>query len=740
MKKQKSKKFVRKLFKFTSIMFVLFIAGFIINFFATTYNTKLSSDDLTKAYSTPSFLLLDSDKNKIESASTNSSAVEFDSIPNHTINAFLTSEDRNFYSHHGIDYKRVIGAIYNNIKTRSLSQGGSTISQQLIKNTHLSSEKTIDRKLKEFKLTKELEKKYSKNKILELYLNTIYFGNGCYGISEACNFYFNKDVKNISLAESAMLAGIISSPSYNEPIKYYEKANKRKNIILSNMKKLGKITNEEYESAVSENITVAKHNSKKSVTSQYTKSVISEAAKILKLTENQIRNKNLIIETNLNNTLNQELETLVNNSSFTPENDNNILPVVQCIVIDNNSRNVIAYANNSKTNLENLKRQPGSVIKPILVYAPAFESGKIVPSSFILDEQTSFGEYTPKNHNNKYNGWTTIRESISKSLNIPAVKTLSYVGLDNAKTFAKKIGINFTKEDNHLALALGGFSEGETIKSIADAYSAFACKGNYCESKFITKISDINKRTLYERNLNQTSCMKEETAYMVTDTLKSAVKNGTAKKLNFDNFEIASKTGTTNNNLDAWNACYTTNHTIVTWIGNLNNEKLNSSINGSTYPTLISREVAKILYKDNTPQNFQVPDGIIKANLDEEKSKQNMLELDKDQTINKEKEEIFTKDNLPKINKNENIIIKATIINEFNNNPKIKIYSKNAENLTIYKEINNKSAVFKEFFSPDENIEIEDKDANSGELITYKIQAKTGSQTTTTKDLKIKCF
>ena len=454
----------------------------------------------------------------------------------------------------------------------------------------------------------------------------------------------------------------------------------------------------------------------------------------------QIRNKNLIIETNLNNTLNQELETLVNNLSFTPENENNILPAVQCIVIDNNSRNVIAYANNSKTNLEKLKRQPGSVIKPILVYAPAFESGKIVPSSFILDEQTSFGEYTPRNHNNKYNGWTTIREAISKSLNIPAVKTLSYVGLDNAITFAKKLGIKFTKEDNHLALALGGFSEGETIKSIADAYSTFACKGNYCESKFITKISDINNRTLYQRDLNQISCMKEETAYMITDTLKSAVNNGTAKKLNFNNFEIASKTGTTNNNIDAWNACYTTDHTIVTWIGNLNNEKLNSTINGSTYPTLIAREIVKILYKDNTPENFQVPEGIIKANLDEEKSKQNKIELDIDQTIKKESEEIFTKENLPKFNKDENIIIKASIINELNNNPKIKIYSKNAKYITIFKEINNKTAIFKEFTSPDQNIEIEDEDTNSGELITYKIQAKSGDKTATTNDLKIKIF
>jgi len=284
-KKNRKRKFIKKTIKFLFTLTLFFLVGLISTFFIVTHNTTLDSSKLSLASTLPVFAVYSSNgTNIIKENSFSSKTVSIDLLSKHTIDAFLTSEDRTFYSHRGIDYKRIAGALYNNIKSKKIKQGGSTISQQLIKNTHLSSEKTLTRKLKEIKLTKILEKNYSKNKILEIYLNTIYFGNGCYGIEDASNFYFNKSAKDLSVAESAMLAGIISSPTYNEPTNHFEKATQKKNLILSNMNKLGKISNEKYNLAKQENIIIHGEKDETSTSNQYIKSVISEASKILKIT------------------------------------------------------------------------------------------------------------------------------------------------------------------------------------------------------------------------------------------------------------------------------------------------------------------------------------------------------------------------------------------------------------------------------------------------------------------------
>ena len=449
--------------------------------------------------------------------------------------------------------------------------------------------------MKEFKLTKQLEKNYSKNQIIELYLNTIYFGNGNYGIEEASQSYFGKSAKNLSIAESAMLAGIISAPSYNEPVSHHATAEKKKNIILKNMQKLGKINEIQYKNAKNEQI-VIKNNNNTSI-NQFIKSVISNASKILNISENQIRNKDIKIVTSLDKKLDSFLNKLVCNKSFSPINETGTTPIVESIIINNKTHQVISYATNQSHNIEGMRRQPGSSIKPILVYAPAFETNKASLNSQILDEKISFGDYCPKNSNDKYLGWTTIQTAIEKSLNIPAIKTLSYVGTTNALNFAKNLGIKFDEKDNHLAIALGGMTHGTTLKELADAYSTFSNEGNFSESGFITKIIDNKSRVIYNYNPKHKRVMSKNTASTITEALIGTVKHGTAKKLKIDGIEIASKTGTTNQNKEAWNICYTPQYTIATLICNFNHSALNSDVNGSTYPTLINREIIKELYK-----------------------------------------------------------------------------------------------------------------------------------------------
>lgn len=737
MKKQKKKKFSKFLFKFTTLVIIFFTFGLSLNYLATTNNTNLSNIKLTKAISSPTITIIDDNNNVIDLKTFKTNTIKFNELNQNTIDAFITSEDRTFFSHKGIDYKRLAGALFSNIKSGKLKQGGSTISQQLIKNTHLSSEKTLSRKMKEFKLTKQLEKNYNKNEIFELYLNTIYFGNGCYGISNATNYYFSKNVSELTLAESAMLAGIISSPSYNEPINHFEKANSKKELILKNMQKLDKITQNEYKNAINQEIIIKKHT--KNSDDQFFKSTLSEATKILNLNENQLINKDYKIYTNLNNHLNNFAQNIVNNPTFSPQNDDNTIPIVQTIIIDNNTNNVIAYVSNKNYNTENIRRQPGSLVKPILVYAPAFEYNKITPSSFVLDEEISFGSYTPKNSNNKYNGWTTIRNAITKSLNIPAIKTLSYVGIDKAINFASNLGIQFDEKDNHLAIALGGLTNGTTIKELADAYTAFPNDGMFTNSNFITKIVDNKNRIIYEKKNYKKQVMSEETAYMITDTLIDTVKNGTAKKLNLDNIQIASKTGTTNDNKEAWNACYTKDHTIVTFIGNYDHSML-KNINGSSYPTIINREILKELYKNKKPSEFNIPDGIIKANLESQDLENIKTNLSVDQKNSSLNEEIFTKSTLPEFNHDEKITIKFNIKNEQNKSPIIKINSKNVNKLTIFKEFNNKIAIFKEFTNPQSYIEFNDPETQKDNIYSYYITAENNSSTITTDKIKIKTF
>ena len=487
---KKIKKVFKILFITFSIIFIVLVVSGASYYHIVTYSVSLNTSKIESSKSS-SLKIYDINKNLILSDS--EKHISINELSTHTKNAFISAEDKRFFSHKGIDYIRIGGALVSNLKSKSFSEGASTISQQLIKNTLLSTEKTINRKLKEFKLARELEKQYSKNEILEFYLNNIYFGNGNYGIENASNYYFGKSASKLTLAESALLAGTINAPSIYNIQNNTDKALKRRDLILKLMKNQNKISDEELKNALTESVTL--NNSKTQNTNQIFKEIIEESCNILNIDENELKNTNLEIYTNFDiNFTNSIDSTIENNYPEISKYD------ISGLIIDNKSKSVLSTFGNTK--LINNKQQPGSIIKPILVYAPAFENNIISSETKLLDEEINISGYSPKNADNKYHGYVSAKECLKNSYNIPAVKLLNEIGIQNAINFAKKLNLTFSEKDNHLALSLGGFHEGTTLKQLADAYSTFATSGNFSESKYITKIAKNNK-TIYNKEIDK---------------------------------------------------------------------------------------------------------------------------------------------------------------------------------------------------------------------------------------------
>ena len=627
------KKFVKISFVCFAVFFALisiFVGGLFVYINFSTTNVKFDSEMLMAQNNTID--IFDDFGNKINSQTGKKARIKIEELPQYVPDAFVSIEDKDFYKHHGLNYKRIAKAFANNIKSHSMKEGASTISQQLIKNTHLSNEKTIKRKLNEMALAKKLEKTFSKDEILEIYLNVIYFGSGAKGLENASQAYFGKNATDLTLAESATLAGLIKSPKTYSPMFNKQKCLTRRNLVLSEMLKDKKISAEQYKNAINSDIILVE----KSINQNknfYEEATILEAQKILDLTENQIALSGYKIFTYQQNADQKALQNAVTNKVFYAKNSFGNTADGAGIIIDNKSGGVTAFAGNTIFDICSMRRSPGSAIKPVLVYALALETGKISPDSMILDEKKSFGEYHPQNVGNTYYGWISATKSIEKSLNIPAIKILQANGIQNSKKFAEKCGILFNQNDNNFAVALGGMTDGTTILELANSYLPFANCGNFIKAKFIKKICDKNGKIIYQNNENQTKVMSAETAYLMTDMLKSSVKHGTSARLKDLPFEIAGKTGTvgvknTNYNTDVWSVAYTPQKTSCIWLGDSEMTKdkyLEGSNNGGTFATSMLKNVFENIDIDKK-QIFAKPNGIVECDLD-------LIALEKDHTM-----------------------------------------------------------------------------------------------------------
>ena len=561
----------------------------------------------------------------------NRTKISIDDIPIHVRNAFIAAEDTRFYKHKGIDIIRIGGSIIANIKAGRYVQGFSTISQQLIKNSHLTNEKTLNRKFQEMYLAVKLEQQYTKNEILEMYLNFVYFGNGAYGIEAAAQSYFDKTTGELTIAESALIAGILKAPGNYAPHINLEKSITRRNLIISEMLKYNLISNEQAAEAKAEIPDLKISRPANTQFNQYIDAALQEATVLLGLSYEDMTSSGFKIYTALNSALQSKAQSILSNPEFFPPNADDGEKVQCAGVILNSKTSAIVtmiggrdYVNRGLNRATSSKRQPGSAIKPILVYAPAVDRFGYNGATLLLDEQTDFNGYMPKNYNNKYNGWVSMRYALAKSLNVPAVRTLHDIGVESAVSFAQNAGIKFDATDNNLSLALGGFKYGVTTLELAASYAPLANGGKYNKPYYIERIEDSYGNIVYENKNSSTQIMAPSTAFIVTDILKSAVNWGTVKNAAVDNVAIAGKTGTVsyNNGVgvnDAWTCVYTTDYVCALWIGFDKGDAshfMPSNSTGGNYPAKIAHEIFSFAYAGRSANDFTKTDDVELVGLD----------------------------------------------------------------------------------------------------------------------------
>ncbi len=503
-----------------------------------------------------------------------------DEIPEVVEKAVIATEDSRFYDHMGIDFRRILAAIYANITEGYGAEGASTITQQVVKNAFLSQKKTLERKVQEQWLALKLEQKYSKNEILTMYLNKIYYANDAYGIAKAADLYFNKNLSELTLPEAALLAGIPQRPAAYDPFDNPDLAQERKNIVLDLMVQHEKITEEEAEKAkeVKVESLVAKEQDSNIPYDSFLEQAIKEVKQ--KVDDVNIYEDGVKVYTTLDPKAQKRAEELLGENSPLPFPDEKF--ETGLAVLDTKSgairaigggrnKDKVGASLNYATQLRG--RQPGSTFKPIVDYGPAIEHLQWSTYHLLKDEPYKY--QTPphddvNNWDGDYLGTMTMRRALALSRNVPAAKTLAEVGLERSRKFAEGLGIDFESETMHESNAIGGAKTGVTPLQLAASYSAFGNEGVYNEPYAVRRVEFQGSRSTVEFKNESHVAMKDYTAYMISDMLKDVVEWGTGTTAKVPGVPVAGKTGTTNNEHgtpDSWFTGYTTNYTISVWSG-----------------------------------------------------------------------------------------------------------------------------------------------------------------------------
>lgn len=549
--------------------------------------------------------------------------IDIQSLPSHVTYAFIAAEDARFYAHPGVDVIRIFGAAWADLKAGSYVQGASTISQQLIKLSHLTAEKTMSRKLEEAVLAYRMEQIYSKDEILEMYLNYVYFGGGYYGIETAAQGYFGVPARALTTAQAAMLAGILKSPSAYAPHLDLEASIRRRDMVLGLMEEYGFISAEVCAEARAEKPHIL-HGTANYRRGYYVDAAFLEAARVLGLSTDELLTGGYRVYTAMDTALQARCEAAMEKEALFPAADVQAAVVVQhagsgfVAALVGGRGESAAFSLNRATDI---RRQPGSLIKPVLCYAPALEHGGYTAATMLLDEQTTFGDYTPGNFGAKYYGWVTLRQAATKSLNVPAVRLLSELGVENAKAFAAKMGIVFDETDSSLTLALGGFTYGVSPMMMAGAYNCFASGGVYHTPCLVRAITDAEGTPLYDAATAGERVMREQNAYILNSMLQSVVREGTGRRLGELEMALAGKTGTvgeSEENRDAWMAAYNPEYTAVVWMGydSAADGALPKEATGGKYPALLLGELFAYLYSEREAPEFTAPKGVVTVKLD----------------------------------------------------------------------------------------------------------------------------
>ncbi|MFK2825887.1 PBP1A family penicillin-binding protein [Bacillus sp. B190/17] len=530
-----------------------------------------------------STVLYDVNGNKASKLSANrSDSVPIERMPKHLQDAVVAIEDHRFYEHSGFDMKGMGRAFIKNTFSGDVVQGGSTITQQLTKNALLSPEQTYKRKVEELFLAIEIEKVYKKKEILEMYLNTIYFGSGAWGVQNASKKYFGKDVSELTLSQSAMLAGIIKAPSVLDPYKNLGKAMARRNVVLDQMVKYGYITSEEAESAKNKRVFLDDESSDplKGKYPYYADAVINEAINRYGLTQNDLLTKGYEIYTAMDQGVQEGLERVYEKDWLFPNSVNGDPSQSAAILLNPKTGGVMAIVGKRGEHVfrgfnyaTQMRTSPGSTLKPLAVYTPALEAG-YEPTSMLKDEPMTFGDYEPANYGGTYHGEVSMNKALEKSLNIPAVWLLDEIGLSKGMDALERFGIPLEEKDKSLAIALGGMTKGVAPLHIAQAYTAFPNGGVRKEHFFIQKIIGPEGEIKPQWTPKETKVTTKEVADEVNAMLLNVVKKGSGKKAKIPGLELAGKTGSTQvpiegikGTKDQWFVGYTPDVVGTVWIG-----------------------------------------------------------------------------------------------------------------------------------------------------------------------------
>jgi len=525
--------------------------------------------------------------------------VSLNDMSPYLIAATIANEDSRFYKHFGIDPIGILRALWVNLRAGTIVQGGSTLTQQLAKNMFLTQEQTLIRKIKEAFLALIIERKFSKEEILQAYLNQSYYGEGAYGVEAGAQVYFGKHARDLDLAESALLAGIARGPNIYSPYINMEAARKRRAVVLDGMVKEGYISEYEAQQAKAQPINLA-GKKKRVVQASYFLDYIAEQLSQRYGSERVYRG-GLQIYTTLDSKIQQAAEEVLG------ENQGAVLaldPKTGYIKAMVGGRN---YAESQINRVIAEVRQPGSVFKPF-IYAVALAQG-MAANTVIVDEKININGYAPQNYDKKYQGPVTLKKALRQSINTVAVKLGQQVGMENVLNLAKRAGITtLVPEDNNLATALGGLQYGVNLMELTTAYTIFANGGVLSKPIAILKVLDEHGQVLEQASLNQQVVISPEIAYIVTDMLQGVVeKGGTGTPANIGRPQ-AGKTGTTDDFITAWYIGYTPELLVGIYVGNDNREPV--SLSGTQVAALWGKMMAKVV-EGTPPTSFPVPPNVI---------------------------------------------------------------------------------------------------------------------------------
>ena len=542
-------------------------------------------------------------------------------VPQNLQNAFVAAEDVRFYEHHGIDPRGILRAAFSNLISRNATgQGGSTITQQLARNAFLTQEQTIKRKLLEVVLAFEIENKYTKKQILEMYMNQIYFGQGCYGIQTASKVYFGKDVKDLTLPQCAMLAGLPNSPNYYSPFRSLEAAKYRQGIVLDQMAKYGYISEADAAAAKAADVHLAKPqttNSTGTTASYFINYVIQVISD--KYDSDAIYKEGLQVYTTLDLDMQKEAEQALKKELPAGNKDAKGLtqPQGAMLSIEVGTGHIKAMVGGRGEDHFNravqMVRQPGSSFKPF-VYLTAFEN-KYSPYDTISNEKKTYGGgWTPKNYGGTSGGQVTIEEALVNSMNIPTIDLANKVGMSKILKTAEDCGISTLvkdgkSNDDNLAASIGGLTNGVSVYDMAKAYSVFANEGKLIEPTAIIKVVDRNGNVLEDHSGKPESkqVVDENAVYRLTSVLEEVISRGTGGNASIGR-PAAGKTGTTDDEHDAWFVGYTPELVTAVWIGD--DTSSNAGYTGGTIPAAIWRDFMSQALGAYKTKQFAVPESV----------------------------------------------------------------------------------------------------------------------------------